>query len=339
MYWKQLHGLRNITKDVLKKLFKEFRPKVEFSVPLHVSWDVVLNEMRQDSRLIYDASFCSVQNFRLPEQNLVWTTQNIWDGAVPYFLAQMLSYTTRNLMYSSKNINVLPKLPVYLSPSSIPFHIQNDLSKILTLLPEDLATPLTKPTIASGLLDIVLDRGRRPWAWVNGSLFGNDRVVTQEDLDGIIKKVDGFVTDNRAGLERQLHRISAIHNRAGDVIGLFVWIDTPKAMLLNVCFVDTSIPHPSVDLSSAMKIPSLNQQTQVVECVFHSQTPEIMVIDDIARPNEVEGARTYQQRGVRMITSARGDLRDALKDKTLLDLVCGEDNAAKLSNVTIKMRH
>ncbi|OQR86419.1 hypothetical protein THRCLA_10553, partial [Thraustotheca clavata] len=108
---------------------------------------------------------------------------------------------------------------------STSFCIHEDLGEILALLPEDLARPLTEPSVASGLLDIVLDRGRRPWAWVNGSrlfLVDNDRLVTQEDLDGIIEKIGGFGSDNRAGLERQLHRISAIRNRTDDIMGLTI---------------------------------------------------------------------------------------------------------------------
>ncbi|OQS04344.1 hypothetical protein THRCLA_03407 [Thraustotheca clavata] len=259
---------------------------------------------------------------------------------------------------------------------STPFHIHEDLSEILSLLPEDLATPLTEPTVASGLLDIVLDRGRRPWAWVNGSrlfLVDNDRLVTQEDLDGIVEKVGGFGSDNRAGLERQLHRISAIRNRTSDIMGLTIrvgrYIEGNASMIAdilenqdknilflgepgcgkttivrevarqlasghNVCIVDTSneiagdgdIPHPCVGLSRRMMVPSLDQQARVmVECV-QNHTPEIMVIDEIGRPNEVEAARTCKQRGVRMIASAHGDLRKLLKNKPLRGLVGGVES-------------
>jgi stage III sporulation protein SpoIIIAA len=68
-----------------------------------------------------------------------------------------------------------------------------------------------------------LDKGRRPQAWCDGNrifLGTEDRLVSCEDLDAIISRVGGFGKDNRAGLEAQLHRISAIRNRAQSIIGL-----------------------------------------------------------------------------------------------------------------------
>jgi stage III sporulation protein SpoIIIAA len=60
----------------------------------------------------------------------------------------------------------------------------------------------------------------------------------------------------------------------------------------------------------------------MVECV-QNHTPEIMVIDEIGRPAEVEAARTCKQRGVRMIASAHGDLRKLVKNKQLRGLIGG----------------
>ena len=44
--------------------------------------------------------------------------------------------------------------------------------------------------------------------------------VTREDLDYVVSRVGEFAADNRAGIERTLHRISAIRNRQGKIIGL-----------------------------------------------------------------------------------------------------------------------
>ncbi|OQR92953.1 hypothetical protein THRCLA_08579 [Thraustotheca clavata] len=105
------------------------------------------------------------------------------------------------------------------------FHIHEDISEILALLPEDIAKALTTPSMISGLVDIVLDRGRRPCAWVFGTrqfLVKSDRIVTPEDISYIVEKVGGIGNDNRASLEYQLHRISAIRNRNGDITGLTI---------------------------------------------------------------------------------------------------------------------
>ncbi|OQR83419.1 hypothetical protein ACHHYP_14738 [Achlya hypogyna] len=75
-----------------------------------------------------------------------------------------------------------------------------------------------------------------------------------------------------------------------------------------------------------MMVPSLDKQAAVmVECV-QNHTPEVMVIDEIGRANEVEAARTCKQRGVRIVASAHGDLRKLLKNKPLRGLVGGVES-------------
>jgi stage III sporulation protein SpoIIIAA len=71
------------------------------------------------------------------------------------------------------------------------------------------------------LLEIVLDLGRLPEARYRGvEQFLSDREVSQEDIDHVVGRIGTFGEDNRAGIPRTLHRISAIRNRAGKVIGL-----------------------------------------------------------------------------------------------------------------------
>ena len=71
------------------------------------------------------------------------------------------------------------------------------------------------------LLEIIMDLGRLPEARYRGhERFLSDREVSQEDIDYVINRIGMFGEDNRAGIPRTLHRISAIRNRAGRVIGL-----------------------------------------------------------------------------------------------------------------------
>jgi len=66
-----------------------------------------------------------------------------------------------------------------------------------------------------------MDLGRLPEArYRNHERFLSDREVTQEDIDYVISRIGAFGEDNRAGIPRTLHRISAIRNRTGRVIGL-----------------------------------------------------------------------------------------------------------------------
>ena len=98
---------------------------------------------------------------------------------------------------------------------------RNDLNALLDILPQKI-----KRNIQSGLLDdaieIVLDIGRIPEVrFGNGKIMyiGSDATV-REDIDFIVSRVAEFTSDNRSGIPGTLHRISAIRNRQGHVIGL-----------------------------------------------------------------------------------------------------------------------
>ncbi len=99
--------------------------------------------------------------------------------------------------------------------------ITDDLDLLLDVLPERVREALHRSNRASELIEIVMDLGRRPEArFVEGETYLSDQETTHEDLRFVIEKIGAFGADNRAGIERTLHRISAIRNRKGDVIGL-----------------------------------------------------------------------------------------------------------------------
>eukprot|EP00245_Coleochaete_scutata_P013774 TRINITY_DN5707_c0_g2_i2.p1 TRINITY_DN5707_c0_g2~~TRINITY_DN5707_c0_g2_i2.p1 ORF type:complete len:482 (+),score=112.76 TRINITY_DN5707_c0_g2_i2:216-1661(+) len=93
----------------------------------------------------------------------------------------------------------------------------------LQVLPVDLREKLLQHPRRSELLEVVLDLGRRPEARFLGDGGGEylrDEEVTREDLEAADKAVGQFGGDNRAGVEGTLHRISAIRNRRGSIVGL-----------------------------------------------------------------------------------------------------------------------
>lgn len=99
--------------------------------------------------------------------------------------------------------------------------ITDDLDKLLEILPPDLRTALHAHPQKGVLVEVVMDLGRQPEARFPGKAeYLSDRLITLEDLQESIQRVGDFGGDNRAGIERTLHRISAIRNRRGDVIGL-----------------------------------------------------------------------------------------------------------------------
>ena len=97
----------------------------------------------------------------------------------------------------------------------------DDLEKLFEKLPFSLYTQLKHHLYADQLIEIVLDLGRRPEArFSSGPEYLSQKVISWQDLDYITKHISRFSTENRAGIERTLHRISCIRNRQFLIIGL-----------------------------------------------------------------------------------------------------------------------
>ena len=99
--------------------------------------------------------------------------------------------------------------------------VTDDLDRLLALLPGPLQAALAAPERRADLLEVVLDLGRLPAArYPDRSEDLGDQPVSSDDLQAVIERLGPFGGDNRAGIERTLHRISAVRNRSGRVIGL-----------------------------------------------------------------------------------------------------------------------
>jgi stage III sporulation protein SpoIIIAA len=99
--------------------------------------------------------------------------------------------------------------------------ITDDLNQLLEILPEEIRQPLLQHPLQSTLIEVVLDLGRLPEArFPHSAEYLSQQPVSRQQLNHCIEKVGHFSGDNRAGIEQTLHRISAIRNRAGEIIGL-----------------------------------------------------------------------------------------------------------------------
>jgi stage III sporulation protein SpoIIIAA len=99
--------------------------------------------------------------------------------------------------------------------------IKKDLDQLLGILPPALETKIQRHSKKQALVEIVLDLGRRPEArFPTHAEYLSPKLVTWQDLDYSIKSLSKFTDDNRAGIEKTLHRISCIRNREGLIIGL-----------------------------------------------------------------------------------------------------------------------
>ncbi|TMB89704.1 MAG: AAA family ATPase [Chloroflexi bacterium] len=107
------------------------------------------------------------------------------------------------------------------TPSSRAANWDEEVELLARALPTDLARALHERTDPTELLEIVLDLGREPEARVPGrEVLLADRTVSSADLEHVANNVGQFGDDNRAGIERTLHRVSAIRNRSGRITGL-----------------------------------------------------------------------------------------------------------------------
>nr|WDA99177.1 hypothetical protein GRSY_172 [Gronococcus sybilensis] len=99
--------------------------------------------------------------------------------------------------------------------------ISNDLHKLFRVLPHSIRNSLENHPNQNNLVEVIMDLGRRPEArFFDYPEYISPRIVSWQDLEYSIQKVGNFSGDNRAGIETTLHRISAIKNRKGNIIGL-----------------------------------------------------------------------------------------------------------------------
>jgi stage III sporulation protein SpoIIIAA len=99
--------------------------------------------------------------------------------------------------------------------------ITDDLQALLDVLPPDIHHSVERANDFGNLLEIILDLGRVPTArFVDHEVVLSLQEVTHDEIAYVVERIGEFDTDNRAGLERTLHRIAAIRNRRGHFVGL-----------------------------------------------------------------------------------------------------------------------
>jgi stage III sporulation protein SpoIIIAA len=100
-------------------------------------------------------------------------------------------------------------------------NVTDDLDALIDVLPPRVARSVRERKNNFELLEVVLDLGRAPEARYPGSEdILSEEEVTEGDIDFVVSRIGEFTSDNRAGVERTLHRISCIRNRKGRIVGL-----------------------------------------------------------------------------------------------------------------------
>lgn len=99
--------------------------------------------------------------------------------------------------------------------------ITDDLQALLAVLPPPITEAVVEEDDSDNLLEVILDLGRVPTArFIDREIVLSKGEITHADLEYVTGRIGEFDSDNRAGLERTLHRISAIRNRRSHIVGL-----------------------------------------------------------------------------------------------------------------------
>jgi len=97
----------------------------------------------------------------------------------------------------------------------------DDIDALLGSLPPEIVAAVHALPDRSALIEVVMDLGRRPEArFPDSEVSLLEREITEADIAFVVEHIGSFGDDNRAGIERTLHRISAIRNRNGKIVGL-----------------------------------------------------------------------------------------------------------------------
>jgi stage III sporulation protein SpoIIIAA len=99
--------------------------------------------------------------------------------------------------------------------------ITDDLQALYDVIPPLIKQGLSQIKDSENLLEVIMDLGRLPTArLVDREVSLTEVEISHIDIDYVVERIGDFDADNRAGLERTLHRIAAIRNRRGNIVGL-----------------------------------------------------------------------------------------------------------------------
>jgi len=163
-------------------------------------------------------------------------------------------------------------------------NITDDLEVLLAVLPAPLAKAAREANQTKDLLEVVMDLGRLPEArFLNREVVLSNKEVTAEEIEHVASHIGEFDDDNRAGIERTLHRISAIRNRKNRIVGLTMRVG-------RAVYGTTSIIQDTIESGKSVLLlgkPGVGKTTMLREVArLLSEKKRVVIVDT---SNEIGG--------------------------------------------------
>ena len=166
----------------------------------------------------------------------------------------------------------------------IQFH--NDLRRLIEILPPKVVNDL-KPYNLDDAIELVLDLGRVGEVRYadHTTHYLGERIISDEDIEYITSKIQPFTNDNRSGIPGTLHRISAIRNRQGKVVGLTCRIGRVVTGTI-ACIKDIVLQNKSILFLGRPGVGKTTKLREISRLVADELSKRVVVVDT---SNEIAG--------------------------------------------------
>lgn len=169
-----------------------------------------------------------------------------------------------------------------------------ELSQLLDIFPLTIRQALVRLRNLEEIVEVVLDLGRPPEARFDGDfIYLTETPVSHEDIAHVCSRISPFGADNRAGIESTLHRISAIRNRTGKIVGLTCRVGRAVYGTIDI-LLDVLRSGKSMCLLGK---PGVGKTTMLRECarVLSEDRKRVVIVDT---SNEIAGDSDIPHPGI-----------------------------------------